>query len=380
MRVLIVSNYALPHVGGIQTLVDQEVRALAAEGHQIVLLTSDAGGLPATPAYPKQVRVIRVPAAHVLERRFQIFYPLFSPRLLPIVWREAGRCDVIHIHGLVFMTSLAATLSGRLRGKPCIVTEHLGHYHSESWVASLLARWLMETGGRLTARLADRLIGFTPPIVTLLAQLTGSPSRSTFMAKPVDLSWFQPPTPAERQAARDRLGWEQSRPKALFVGRLIPDKGVQVLLHAADPRYDLVFCGPGDHSILEQALGPGISYFPPRHPLQLRELYQAADVVVAPSIREGGLPLVALEALACGRPVVLANYDGAGLYRDMAGIVICDRKPEAIRSAILECLREPGRWDTAEIVRGLARIVISPQEWVRSMYEPFAPPCRNRAG
>ena len=56
MRILIVSCYSLPHVGGIQTLVDQEVRALAAEGHTVSIVTSDARTLSSAPEYPAETQ------------------------------------------------------------------------------------------------------------------------------------------------------------------------------------------------------------------------------------------------------------------------------------------------------------------------------------
>ena len=79
MKVVVVSHLALPHVGGVEVLVDREVRALAAAGHEVVLVTSDGDGAGTPPAEVAGVRIIRVPAWHLLERRFGLPYPLFSP-------------------------------------------------------------------------------------------------------------------------------------------------------------------------------------------------------------------------------------------------------------------------------------------------------------
>src|SRR5919197_1899233 len=64
MRALIVSHYALPHVGGVEVLVDKEIRALVTAGHHVVLVTSDGAGAAQTPVYAPTVRVLHVRAGH----------------------------------------------------------------------------------------------------------------------------------------------------------------------------------------------------------------------------------------------------------------------------------------------------------------------------
>src|SRR5262245_27447563 len=113
MHVLIVSHLALPHVGGVEVLVDHEIRALMAAGHQVTLVTSDGTGQAQTPIYPSSVKVQRVSAWHVLERRFHLPFPIFSPWLLVALWRAVAAADVIHIHGCMFLSSLTAAVLGR---------------------------------------------------------------------------------------------------------------------------------------------------------------------------------------------------------------------------------------------------------------------------
>ena len=364
MRVLLVSHLALPHIGGVEVLVDREIRALVAAGHAVAFVTSDGVGQAQTPVYPASVRVVRVKAWHGLERRFRLPYPLFSPALVGILWRETGWADIVHVHGFMFVNTALALVLGRLRGRPTILTDHGGIQRFDSRVTTLLARAGVETVGRLSARLANRLVSYNMRVVRLLERLAGRPAH--FLPNPVDWGLFSPPSPGARASAQEALGWTDGRPRVLFVGRLTPDKGVPVLLDARDPSYDLVFCGPGDPAILGPLPRPGVEYLPPRPQPDLVRVYHAADLLVLSTNVREGFPVVAQEALACGLPVVMTYEEGYEPYRRLAGLAFCERAPAAIRSAILERLRVGTPSPDPASLRDFCP---SPEAWLRTLYE-----------
>ena len=341
MRVLIVSHLALPHVGGVENLVDLEIRALATAGPAVTLVTSDGGGRGERPEYPAGVTVIRVPAAHLLERRFGIPYPLFSPRLVAILWRELGRVDVVHAHGFLFLGSVVAMILAKVRGVPSVLTDHGGIQKFASPVATAVARLGAETLGRVTTMLAGRAVAYNSRVQALLAKFRRR-ADVAFLMNPVDGERFFPPTPGQRAAARRSLGWDD-RPKVLFVGRLLASKGVPLLLAAADASFDLVFCGPGDVSLLGPLPRPGVEYLPPRPQAELRTLYHAADAVALPAEVREGFPLVVQEALSCGLPVVLGYDPGFEPYRGLTGLFFTERTVEGVRRAIREALSNSWR-------------------------------------
>src|SRR5689334_18165207 len=107
-RILITSSHALPHIGGVEVLVEQEIQALADDGYEVTLVTSESAGHGTQPHCRERVKIIRVPSSSYLERRFGLYCPIFSPRLLPILWREAGKCDVVHGHGYLALNTILA--------------------------------------------------------------------------------------------------------------------------------------------------------------------------------------------------------------------------------------------------------------------------------
>lgn len=137
----------------------------------------------------------------------------------------------------------------------------------------------------------------------------------------VDLAHFTPDGPAARDRARRTLGWGQ-RPTVLFVGRLDPIKGLDLLLESAaqaETRPEVVLVGgnPARDTELDRlrqradTLGmTARTHFPGAVSQERLPLYyRAADALVVPS-RYESFGLVAVEALACGTPVIASQVGG----------------------------------------------------------------------
>jgi glycosyltransferase involved in cell wall biosynthesis len=368
MRILIVCHLALPHVGGVEVLVDREVRALADQGHEVRLLTSDGRGSAEEPAYPASVRVVRVPAWHGLERRYRLPYPIFSPRLLPALWRAVAWSEAVHIHGFMFINTALASILARLRRRPCILTDHGGIQRFDSRIKTALAAAGARTIGRMSARLATRLVAYNTRVLRLLEGFAGRKGQGLFLPNPIDWRLCHPPTPAQRAAARAQLGWPPDRPKVLFVGRLVPEKGVKLLLEARDPSFDLAFCGPGDPSVLGTPLPPWAEYFPPRPRPDVVTLYHAADLFALPAGVREGFPVVIQEALACGLKVLTCYDPGYEPYRRVSGLTFCDREPGALRQGIRNALASQVGSNGADL-SALRELCPPPEVWIARLYE-----------
>lgn len=381
MRVLIVTHQAPPHIGGVENLAEFEARTLAELGHQVVWLTSRPAGFVPKPEVPPEektahavelervsgVEMVRLPAWHLLEGMIKVAYPFFGPLLPWRLWKEVGRADVVHAHGFVFSTSVWSLFISWLRGRPALLTDHGGLLKFPKAWATLLLRLAAETLGRVSARSARRLVAYNWTVHLLLQRLAGTKEKSLFLPNPVDHGRFRPPTPEERRQARAALGWTDDRPRVLFVGRLVPHKGMHLLHAAKDKSFDIAYCGPGDPSIIQPLLGPGVEFLPPRPQAEVVALYHAADLLALPSFNEG-FPVAIQEALSCGLPVVTSDDPAYVPYHGTRGLHFCPLSAEPLREAILKALKETPQSQLAADPVALRKLFPSKEEWIERLF------------
>jgi D-inositol-3-phosphate glycosyltransferase len=219
---------------------------------------------------------------------------------------------------------------------------------------------------------ADRLVANTAEEARQLVELYGAESwRVSTVSPGVDLSVFRPGSQA---AARARLGLPSDAVVLLFAGRIQPLKGPDIVLHAAAEllrsspglaeKLLVVFVGgpsgsevgaPGRLDGLAAGLGPGLAgrlrFEPPCPHRELADWYRAATAVLVPSHSES-FGLVALEAQACGTPVVAAAVGGlhTAVRHGFSGILVDGHDPASYARVLSGLLGSPGR--LAELSRG----------------------------
>jgi len=219
--------------------------------------------------------------------------------LRQVVGSRSIRVDGVEGH-VLFPAGLVAVMAARLHGVPLALYAH-GSDVALSAQRTPLHRLL----ARLAARMADAVITNSEDTSARVARLG---VKASVIPPGVDFELF---APGDQEAARTRLGIQTDLRIAMFLGRLEPDKGPDLFAEAVSKAEGWLGVAVGDGSMKAQlrARWPEVRYHEGVHHSLVADRLRAADVVVVPS-RAEGLGLVAVEALACGVPVVATPVGG----------------------------------------------------------------------
>ncbi len=202
---------------------------------------------------------------------------------------------------------------------------------------------------------ADLMLASTDAERDQLETLYGAVAERVEIVPPgVDHSVF---FPADASVAKERLGLDGHR-MLLFAGRIQPLKGVGMAVRCLAELHDpeamlMVVGGPsgadGDEELArvrelacELGVGANVRFVPPQPHNRLADFYRAADVCIVPS-RAESFGLVALEAAACGTPVVAASVGGLRSLVDdgTTGFLVEGRDPAAYAAPVATLLDNP---------------------------------------
>jgi len=348
--------------GGMNVYIVSLARGLAAAGVQVEIFTRAAGSdLPPTVHPEAGVRVHHIAAGPPALSKSDLASHL-CPFYLGLAAHPAvAGLDLLHAH--YWMSGWVGRQARRRLGLPLVQSFHtLARAKNDT----LAPGDLPEPALRLAAEErvvhdAHAVIAPTPGERTLLLDRYGARPGQVHLVEPgVDLEIFS--ADGDRHAARQALGGGRI---VLFVGRLQPLKGPDVavralsaldaLLPADGVPTRLVLVGgpsgngrgrtaPADLRRLAADLGVGdrVAVLAPRRQEELAVLYRAADVVVMPS-RSESFGLVALEAQACGTPVVGAAVSGLSqaIGSDGGGTLVAGNDPAEFAAALAPYLTDP---------------------------------------
>jgi D-inositol-3-phosphate glycosyltransferase len=350
--------------GGMNVYIRAVAERLARDGVDVDLFTRCRGGADhETKEISSHVRVISVkagPCAPVPKGDLPRFLPEFLGGVIRHAKAEGRGYDIVHSH--YWLSGWVGRATRDLWGAPLVASFHtLGKVKNYSLARGEDPEPQVRLDGeqRIIAA-ADRVLAPTPAEAGQLVGLyRADPSRVRLVPPGVDASIF---TPRPRAAAQGRLHLTGLR-LALYVGRLQPHKGPDVAIRtiaeavARDPETTrqlqlAIVGGPsgGDGGevvrLMDLATSLGIAdrvmLFPPQAQARLADFYAAADVVLVPS-RSESFGLVALEAGACGTPVVAAAVGGLRYVVDdgITGALVEGHDPTDHADAVLRVLREP---------------------------------------
>ncbi len=264
----------------------------------------------------------------------------FDLRTLARLAREIQRFrpDILHAHD--YKTNILAVLLGRLFGVRTVTTMH--GYVSRGGRLEMyyrLDRWAL---GRL-----DHVIAVSEDLYGTLQDLGIPLQRRSLIRNGIDIEQYRRRHTAPQ--ARTRLGLDPRRPIVGAVGRLAPEKGFDLLVRAHQQVLrqgldaDLVIAGEGhdrprlEGLIAELGLGERVRLL--GHRSDVQDLYEAMDVFVLSSLREG-LPNVVLEAMALEVAVIATRIAGVPslMEHEVHGLLVGPGSVEELAGSLLRLL------------------------------------------
>ena len=328
LRILLVCDSL--DIGGAERHVIGLAAGLKRRGHDVTIACSMAGPLRADVV--RSGVPLRVLAEHLVKRRVSVSYTRLLEGLL-----SRGRFDLIHAH--MHASAAAAAIAGARNGIPLVITEH-----SE-------ASWRDERAWRTSRaayRRAAHVIAVSGSIGRRLTEVDRVPTAHVtpiLNAIPPVGGLSGDADPLQRRFAPDD-------PVIGTVARLVPEKGVACFLLAAAavlrelPRARFVVIGDGPlreglvASAEKLGIGGRVSFLGAR--IDGPRLIAELDVLAVPSLSNEGTPLVTLEALSAGVPVVASSVGGI---------------PEQVRGFERVALVQPG--DVDALARALVKMAKS---------------------
>lgn len=355
LRVLVVSDFFPPAPGGMERHVEALADVLTARRHEVrVVTTGPAEGIGPHP-YQVEVAALRFGGHRWPSPR--------TGRAFPPPWPDAGlvgcleravalvRPDVVHAHG---WCAYSASRVGRRAGVPVVVT-----LHDYGFLCPL--RTLVR-GGRICGRTAGPGCVWCPGANQGVVRRTGLAAALQVQGDVGAAALI-----AVSDAIRDRYERAGVRPvpvvvenmvappdppagpvpaggSVLFVGSDAPNKGLAVLLRAVaaapwSSAHQVVVVGTAERGVVD-----GVRFTGRLDGPALEAEFRAAAVVVVPSVWEEPGPLVALEAMAFGRPLLGSAVGGmrTAVVPGVTGRLVAPGDAGALRRALGDMLADPG--------------------------------------
>jgi glycosyltransferase involved in cell wall biosynthesis len=340
----IVTHTFLPHVGGIERVVYEQSRRLLQKQFELMVLTNRIDT-------EKQYSYdgIRVQCYDSLSIGFRlgIPYPIPSVASYKTFLESVKSSNLIHVHGHPYLSSLIAAKIAKKYSKPLVLTQHntfieYNNFWDEIEKLNDLAI------GREVLKEAEKIIVVSNATKNYVLSLGADSEKIRVLHNGVDVNRFKPLT-GVKDEMRKKLGISRDASVVLTVRRLVYKNGIDTLIESAkisvkkNPR--LVFLvvgkGPDFEKVKEKTEQLGmqenfrLAGFISDEGLPF--YYNIADFFVLPSKSGEGLPLVALEAMACGVPVIATNVGGISeVMKEDSGKLVPPNSPDSLAEAILE--------------------------------------------
>lgn len=380
MRILMLSQFYPPYIGGEESVVWNLSTGLAARGHEVAVATLGGEGLPDL-AVEQGVRIYRM---HSTSERASWLYqagsrhhapPVPDPELCLALHRivQREKPDIVHAHNWLIHSFLplkarsgaklalslhdfsliCATKKLLFNGAPCDgpgLAKCLGctadHYGSVKGAVTATANWMMGAAER-------RLVDLFLPV----SHATARSNRLDTSGLPYQvIPNFLPAASAAIDSVEPHIAQLPGDGFLLYVGALGAYKGIDVLIEAyagleGAPPLVLIGYDTIESPLRTNVFPPGVIVLRNWPHAAVMEAWRRSAIGLAPSLVQETFGMVALEAMAMGRPVIASRIGGL---------------PEVVSDGETGLLVQPG--DPVELREAITRLIVNHGERERMGY------------
>lgn len=347
MKILQLTVHYAPNVGGVETHLSDLVGEIVKRGHNVFVLAYRPLMTKASWKILEKnnsLTIFRIPWFPGM------FYKLVKNPLLEFIYLFPGlffvtpflilfvNPDIIHAHGIV--AGFIGVFWGKAFGKRVVLSTHSIYNFSEkglyrNFVKSILIR-------------SDKVLTLSRQSKKEIINLGIDAGKVQVFTYWIDLKKFKPTSNEQKAINKKKLRWKDKF-IVFFVGRLVEEKGVLVLLEAArewnkNIKLVIVGTGPLEERIKNQELRiKNLEFLGSVDNNKLPLYYSVADVVIVPSIHEEGFGRVILESLACGTPVIGSNRGAIPEAMDETVGRLIDINPMNVKNAVEYFYKNSGK-------------------------------------
>jgi len=354
VKILQLTAHFSPNLGGVETHLDDLVSALTKRNHKVVVLTYRpliSRVFWKMHETEKDLQIFRVPWFPGL------FYKLVKKPIFEFLYLVpglfvvcpfiifVGRIDVIQTHGLI--ASFVGVFWGKIFRKRVVSTTHSIYAFPEKGIYRTFVKWIFKN--------SSAVLTLSEQSKKEIETLDIEKDKVKVFTYWVDLKNFKPKE--NKKAARRKFGFK-ARFVVLFVGRLVPEKGLAQLLRSFrkwNEDVGLVVVGDGPMKGWVEKVEDdceNLRFVGRIDQKKLPEYYTSSDVTIVPSIHEEGYGRVIIESLACGIPVIGSNRGGITEALDDSVGRLINISPESIKDTV------EGFYYKPRLLEGLAKNTI----------------------
>ncbi len=301
MKLLVLSNYFPEKCGGIEFVADNLVQRFRMAGCQARWVAADLLSHP----HVGHADDVPLTVCNFTEEKLGFPYPLPRLRSVKGLRELVAWCDVVHLHDALYAANQWVYGMARRLRKPVVTTQHVALVRYQRGYKNLLQQFAHRTLGRRVLAGSDQVTFVSAVVKTWFETFVRFRRPPLIIPNGVDTELFHPVDVAERAETRAQLQVAEGQPLLVFVGRFTQKKGLHLIREAAcrQVNWNWLLIGQGAEETPSTWGLPNVRVLRPQSQVNLRQYYGAADLLVLPSVGEG-LPLVVLEAMACGTPSV----------------------------------------------------------------------------